>query len=77
MSILCKARGAVLPMIKEFYANLQQEGVDVKVFVIGQWVDIFSSTINIIFNTPYHEEDDYSIVMGEGVQTTELVNTLC
>lgn len=73
--ILCKASGGVLPVIKEFYANMEEK-VEDKLSVTGRWIEISSIVINNQFNALNHEEDDYSTLM-EGIESTERVETLC
>lgn len=36
-----------------------------------------SEAINKIIGIPDHKEDEYSALMDEGVETSELVNKLC
>lgn len=43
----------------------------------GKWDDISSVVINNLIGTPEHEEDDYSVLMEEGLDTNELVEKLC
>lgn len=61
-----KTKEGVLQVVKEFYVNLE-ERVDGKVFVRGKWVDVSSMTIINLIGPPKYEEDDYSVLMEEGI----------
>lgn len=69
--ICAKPGKAVLPIMKEFYANLQGM-VNDKVFVRGQWVDISISVPNKLLSSPDDDEDEYIRLMEEGVETNQL-----
>lgn len=71
-----KRREGVLQVVKEFYVNLE-ERVEDKVFLRGKWIYVSSEAINNLISAPEHEEDDYSVLMEEGLETSELVVTLC
>lgn len=62
--------------MREFYANLAEMRNE-KVFVRGVWVMLTSETIDKLEEAPDHEEDDYSMLMEEGVDTMELEKKLC
>lgn len=66
----------VLQLIEEFYAN-RNERVDDKVYAKGIWINMSSETINNLIGALDHEEDRYSLVMDERVDTIELVTSLC
>lgn len=51
--------------------------MDDKVFVRQEWVDISNGAINNLIGAPVHEENDYSVIMEEGLDTNELVRKLC
>lgn len=62
-------------MVREFYTN-SEEKVKNKAFVNGKWVTMTSEIINELISAPDHEEDDYSVLMDEGVKTKELEKKL-
>lgn len=49
---------------------------DDKIFVGGKWVDV-SEAINNLTGALNHEENYYSVLMEEGLDTTQLVRKLC
>lgn len=63
-------------MVKEFSANLEDR-VDDKVFAIGNSINMLNEAIKKLIGAPNHEEDDYSVLMDEGVETAKLVKKLC
>lgn len=65
-----------MQLVMEFYSNLE-EGVDDKVFLRGKWINRSSEAINKLIGGPDHEEDKYSAIVDEGVETSESVKKLC
>lgn len=64
-----------MQLVKEFYDNLE-EWVNDKVFFRMKWIIMSSEAINTLVEAPEHEEDGYSFLMDEGVDTSELVKKL-
>lgn len=72
----CEKLGeVVLPVVKEFYANLLG-AVDDKVYIRGQWIDISSTTLGKLLNTPEYDEDEYFRLMEKGIETDELEKSI-
>lgn len=67
--------GALL-LVMDVYVNLEEKAKD-KEFVRGKLVTMTSEAINKLIGAPNHEEDDYLILMDEGVDTQELEKNLC
>lgn len=65
-----------LQLVGEFYANVEDR-VDDEVFVRGVWMMLASEAINKLVDTLEHEEDDYSLLMEEGMDAKELEKKLC
>lgn len=63
-------------MVREFYANLAEMRNE-NIFVRGVRVMLTSETINKLVEAPDHEEENYSVLMEEGVDTKELEKKLC
>lgn len=53
-----------------------EERIDDKVSVRGMWINMSSKAINKFIRAPDHKEDENSVLMDEGVETTELVKKL-
>lgn len=62
--------------LEEFYTTLE-ERVDDKVFVRGKWISMSSEAINKLIRAPDYEEDEYSVLMDDGVDTTDLAKKRC
>lgn len=62
--------------MRELYTDLEEK-VEDKVLFRGKWVTMTSEDIDKLIGAPDHEEDDYSVLMHEGEDTTELVKRLC
>lgn len=58
----------VLQLVREFYASMEEKKDD-KVFMWDNWEIIISEAINELIGAPNHEEDNYSVLMDEGVDT--------
>lgn len=46
-------------------------------FVREKWINMSSETINKLIGAPDHEEDDYSVMIDEGVENVKSVKKLC
>lgn len=66
----------VLQFVKEFYSNLE-ERVNDKVFVRVKCINISTKSINKLIVAPDHEENEYDVLIDEGVDTTKLGKKLC
>lgn len=65
----------MLPLEKEFYANLKGM-VNDKVFVKGEWTDFSSLVLNELHGSPDHNNEEYTKLLEEGVGTDQVKEVL-
>ena len=66
---------AIVPVVTEFYANVPKHHHQ-KVFVRGKQVAFSGHAINVFFNLPDIENDDYTAFLGGKIDYQEVLRTI-
>ena len=66
---------AIVPVVTEFYANVPKHHHQ-KVFVRGKQVAFSGHAINVFFNLPDIENDDYIAFLGGKIDYQEVLRTI-
>lgn len=68
---------AVIPIVREFYANLRVKHESHEVRVRGKMGSFHHKSINTLYNLPTIDDDGYTTFKQEPVEFDELIEYLC
>ncbi|XP_073307405.1 uncharacterized protein [Primulina huaijiensis] len=68
---------AVIPVVREFYTNLHVKHEGHKVLVRGKMVAFDSTTINMVYNLPTFDNDEYTQYIAGNLDYTVMIKDLC
>ena len=68
-------QAAIVPVVREFYANVPEHHHRM-VFVRGKQVGFSGHAINVFFNLPDIENDDYTAFLGGEIDYQEVLRTI-